>query len=142
MTEPNWIVLGWEGIKGAFVPPGAAARTVLHIHLGLAVYLGIAAISRKGLRSWLALAIVIGASLAGEWADLSAHGPDIFAWLWRDTIGDVLSTIFWPLVLSMGAGLLTTRVRATQCGAQEAVEETASDTGIAEPGAIAPHDPA
>ena len=48
-------------------------------------------------KHWLLpLLIVILAEVANECLDRLAHGQ----WFWWDTLGDAVTTIFWPLLLT------------------------------------------
>lgn len=124
MNHADWGVLAWDGFKDAFAPAGAAARTVAHIHVGLAIYLGVVALRGKGLRSWLGLLAVMVPALANEWMDLAVHGPPIPAWLWRDSMGDVISTLAWPILLFLAADWFSRRE-------PRACEEAGESDGVA-----------
>lgn len=65
---------------------------LLHVHAGMAIYLGsqFALGSRRA--SWLALLAVLGAELANEAMNRLYYG----SWRWDDTASDVLWTLFWP----------------------------------------------
>lgn len=67
-----------------------------HTYAGLAIWVGAALLLRRSLRSPLPLALVVLAELGNEVIDRFAHG----SWLWRDTLGDMTATWFWPVLLT------------------------------------------
>ncbi|MBC7986838.1 MAG: hypothetical protein H7X93_09250 [Sphingomonadaceae bacterium] len=75
------------------------SRDALHVHIGLAIYLGAALILRRGLGSWLPLLAVVVAALAGEawdWIDDARRGYEHMVYRhWHDLV----NTLMWPAVL-------------------------------------------
>ena len=75
------------------------AKDALHIYVGLAVFLLVAALFRLPLRDWRPLAAVAGVALAGEvWdlVDTDARGDPLE---WGSSWHDLANTLFWPFVL-------------------------------------------
>ena len=68
-----------------------------HLHAGLAIWLIAALILRAPLRSFRPLIVVMAAEAANECIDRVAHG----SWRWPDTTGDIISTLFWPIVIML-----------------------------------------
>lgn len=65
---------------------------MLHIHCGMAIYLG-ALLLLKGPRAPLhALCAVAAAEFFNEVMDRIQHG----SWRWPDTSADIVLTLFWP----------------------------------------------
>lgn len=79
------------------------SRDALHIHVGLAAMLGVAALFRLSLMDWRPLAAAVLAALAGELWDLVDHlgagrSPD-----WGGNWHDIANTLFWPILLFLVA---------------------------------------
>jgi hypothetical protein len=74
-------------------------KDALHIYVGLAVFLTAAATLRRPLGSWLPIAAVVAAALAGEAWDLletrAAGARPYYDRNWHD----VWNTCFWPATL-------------------------------------------
>lgn len=89
----------FESLKNLVAPSGELARSILHIHLGMAIYLALRLATRRRLGpiwAWLGLAILEGCN---ETLDLAATWPVLQAWQIRDTTQDVFNTLLWPTVL-------------------------------------------
>ena len=74
-------------------------KDALHVYVGLAVFLIVAILSRRPLRSTLPIGAVIAAALAGEIWDVvetNAAGQRI---VWAASWHDLWNTCFWPAVL-------------------------------------------
>lgn len=81
------MIVSWSGQTDKFI----------HIQLGLLIWLGVATLSRRSLRSWLPLTAVIVAEIGNEVLDRLFSG----AWNWPDTLGDAAATWLWPVVLTL-----------------------------------------
>lgn len=68
---------------------------LLHVHLGLAIFVVTALLLRRRMRSIWPLAIVAALALANEVVDYAISDP----WSATRSALDVVNTIFWPLVL-------------------------------------------
>ena len=66
-----------------------------HVHAGLAIYVGARAVGRGRHASLVALGMVLLPALMNEVLDRLFWGT----WRWRDTVGDLVATMFWPTVL-------------------------------------------
>lgn len=72
---------------------------MLHVHVGLGLYLGAQLVLRNRRASFDALLLVVCAELTNELLDRLFLGH----WDWPDTISDVVATLFWPtLVYAIG----------------------------------------
>ena len=85
--------------KLALVDALGLAKDALHIHFGLAVFLGVALLARRPLAHWLPLAAALAAALAGEIWDLADTWSAGDPLVWRASWRDIANTAFWPLVL-------------------------------------------
>lgn len=75
--------------------------TLLHIHAGLAVLIVARVLTRRSMGTFIPFGFVVAAELANEVMDRMQYG----SWRWPDTISDVIHTLFWPLVISLGIRL-------------------------------------
>jgi hypothetical protein len=74
-------------------------KDALHIYVGLAVFLGAAAILRRPLSGWVPLAAVAAAALAGEVWDIVDTLNEGRTPRWDRNWHDVWNTLFWPAIL-------------------------------------------
>lgn len=68
---------------------------LLHVHLGLAIFVVTALLLRRRMRSVWPLAIVAALALANEVMDYAVVEP----WSATHSALDIVNTIFWPTVL-------------------------------------------
>ena len=88
-------------IKEAIQLDTGLANTILHIHAGLLIMLVARIVTRRSLGSFVPFLAVAGIEGLNEIIDYVNHG----SWRWPDTISDLINTLFWPLVLSLGVSL-------------------------------------
>lgn len=74
-----------------------ASHATMHVHAGLAIYMGIQLLTRERRGSMVALNAVFAAEVGNEVLDRFAHG----AWNWPDTLNDVFLTMLWPVVITL-----------------------------------------
>jgi hypothetical protein len=89
----------FQSFKHEVVQFAALSKDALHIYVGLAAFLVVAALARKGLRSTAALLVVVGVAVAGEILDLRDEIRFREHVNWWASVHDLLNTCFWPLVL-------------------------------------------
>ncbi len=92
-------VSGFQQAKIALGQLLGLPKDALHIYVGLAIFLLAAALFRRPLGSWLPIAAVVAAALAGEIWDLidtEAAGARAH---WDRNWHDVWNTCFWPVLL-------------------------------------------
>ncbi len=89
--------LAYENVIGRIVAICPAPDKFAHTYAGLAIWLGTAILLRSGRRSITPLAVVVAAEIANECIDRVAHG----SWMWRDTLGDMAATWFWPVLFTL-----------------------------------------
>jgi hypothetical protein len=84
------------------------------------VFLTVAAVSRKRLRTIVPLLIVVAVAIAGEVVDMRDDLSSLGHWRWEASLHDVLNTLFWPTVIWLLArsDFLFTR-RAAETGLSE-----------------------
>jgi hypothetical protein len=78
-----------------------ASDSLLHVHGGLVIMFLARIITRRSLASWTPFLVVLAAALLKEITDRGAHG----AWRMPDSLFDIINTVFWPLVLMLGASM-------------------------------------
>jgi hypothetical protein len=92
-------VSAFQQAKTALVHLLGLPRDALHVYVGLAIFLSVAALLRRPLGSWAPIAAVIAAALAGEAWDLietrAAGARANYGRNWHD----VWNTCFWPALL-------------------------------------------
>lgn len=94
-------MLFYAAIKSAIADDTGLGNTILHIHGGLAILMIVRLLTRRSLGSFWPFSAVVALELLNEMLDRINHG----GWRWPDTIGDVVNTLFWPLVISIGVRL-------------------------------------
>ena len=89
----------FQSFKHDLVQAAALSKDALHIYVGLIAFLVVAAFARSGLRSTVALLVVLGLAVVGEVLDLrdEMHAREHLKW-WA-SVHDLINTCFWPLVL-------------------------------------------
>lgn len=91
-----------QSAKLAVVAATGLSKDALHVHVGLLVYLAVAVITRRPMRSvipWLAVLLV---ALTGEIIDLRNELAVVGHWRWSASVHDLVNTMLWPTVLFVG----------------------------------------
>jgi hypothetical protein len=91
----NRAITLYHGMTESLLARSGMSDKVLHMQVGLAVFLAASLLLRRPLRSWTPFLIVCGLEAANELMDRLFWG----AWRWSDTLLDAATTIFWPLVI-------------------------------------------
>lgn len=99
------LVTAYEAAKTALVPPNQDLRALVHVHVGLAIWLALVIAWRKGPSAPLPLFGLLAVCLINEAFDLASHWPVTHDWVWRDMAGDVFNTLLWPVLLWLYASL-------------------------------------
>lgn len=87
-----WDAKEWLHLQTGWSP------AMLHVHLGLAIWLIAALLMRRPLRDWRPLAVLAILQALNE------LGDRLFFGVWRaDTLWDVLTTLFWPAAIMLVA---------------------------------------
>ncbi|MFW1808124.1 hypothetical protein ACG9Z8_09160 [Acinetobacter ursingii] len=75
------------------------ARDALHIYAGLLVFLCVAFLDKRQLKSVWALVAVMFIAMGAELLDAKDDFINYGYWRFDASLHDLLNTIFWPLVL-------------------------------------------
>lgn len=75
----------------------SGSAELLHVHVGLAIYLLTLMVVRQRRGGVVALQAVFAAELGNEVMDWLAASPQ---WTWADTISDVVLTLMWPAAIT------------------------------------------
>jgi hypothetical protein len=95
------MVLDWEAAKNWLSAEVHVSHAVLHIHLGLAIYLLTSVLLRRPLGSVLPWLMVAALELANEASDFARYHVSGWPWTPTNTIEDIVNTLFWPTVLAV-----------------------------------------
>lgn len=93
------MVLDWEAIKNWISAELHVSHAVLHIHLGLALFLLSSWLFRRSPGSLLPWLFVVALELANEISDFLRYYVSGWPWTATNTIEDIVNTLFWPTVL-------------------------------------------
>lgn len=103
-------------------------KDALHVHIGLAIFLGVALVFRRSLASWLPWLALLAFELVNELMDMLYWNGSGIGFDLGDSPKDIVNTMFWPTVVFLVARWL--RRRAAGGAAQQptsAEPETAAD---------------
>jgi hypothetical protein len=89
----------FQSFKHHLVQFAELSKDALHIYVGLSVFLLVAAIAPKGLRSGWAILAVLAVAVVGELLDLRDEFRSRERLLFWASLHDLINTCFWPLVL-------------------------------------------
>jgi hypothetical protein len=87
------IVHLYKSLIDAIVAWGGSA-SLLHVHVGMAIYLAVLMAVRQRRAGMIALQVVLAAELGNEVMDWLNASPD---WTWSDTVSDFTLTLLWPV---------------------------------------------
>ena len=74
------------------------SRDALHVHIGMIIFIAVAALLRGRLRFVLAFGALLALCLVGEMADFSYAVRRGIAFTWLASAKDVVNTMFWPAI--------------------------------------------
>ena len=74
------------------------SRDALHVHIGMIIFIAVAALLRGRLRFVLAFGVLLALCLVGEMADFSYAVRRGIAFNWLASAKDVVNTMFWPAI--------------------------------------------
>ena len=91
----NEFVSAYDAAKPRLAELLGASEALLHVHVGLLIFVLAALVTRRHMASPWPLAVVFALALINELIDYL--GPTPSAYL--SSVGDVINTVFWPTVL-------------------------------------------
>jgi hypothetical protein len=94
------ILVQWGAFKAHMGRGLEVSQAMLHIHFGLALFLVARALLGGKLSRFAPLVLVTVLELANETMDFARYQVSGWPWTPWGTIGDVLNTLFWPMVLT------------------------------------------
>lgn len=103
-----------QAVKLAIVAATGLSKDALHIYVGLAVFLIVAAVSKRSVSSWLPWLAVLLLATLGELVDMRDDLLSLGYWRWSASLHDIINTILWPtvlLVLARATGVLAARAK-------------------------------
>ncbi|TDT40398.1 hypothetical protein DES49_2164 [Halospina denitrificans] len=89
----------FQVVKLDLVATLGLSKDALHVFVGLAVFFGAALLFRRPLDAFLPLAMVFVAAALGEMLDMRDDLLQLGHWRWQISLGDMATTVFWPLVV-------------------------------------------
>lgn len=98
ITFPDLIDL-YEGLKRQYIPADESIRALIHVHVGLALWVLLAIITRKRISSIVPLLIlwlVVGMT---EIFDISTQWPVRQNWVWQHAASDMSQSLTWPTII-------------------------------------------
>lgn len=104
-------------------------KDALHVHIGLAIFLGVALVFRRSLASWLPWLALLAFELVNELMDMLYWNGSGIGFDLGDSPKDIVNTMFWPTVVFLVARWLRRRAAggAAQQPTTSAEPETAAD---------------
>lgn len=116
------VIVGWGDAKDWLSNLLHLSHGMLHVHIGMTVFLLSSLVFRKPIGSWVPLLIVIGLELLNETSDFLRY--QMAGWPWKPgpTIADFFATWLWPVVLTL---IFRHHLRATVTVAEPPLEEVA-----------------
>lgn len=96
MVAASDIAVAWHGLKVALIAATGQSNALLHVHVGLAAYVGFQVIMGTRRGAVPALLLVAQLELANEVLDHAYF----HSWRLADTVQDAALTLLWPAVLT------------------------------------------
>ncbi|WP_336973144.1 hypothetical protein [Sphingobium aromaticiconvertens] len=106
-----------------------ASHTIMHVHAGLAIYLGSQLLLRDRRASVIALKIVLAVAIGHECIERLYYG----SWRWNDTLADIGLTLLWPAAITASGLYRRRRWRLAERGTRvfHAVAAQSQSSGAA-----------
>ena len=91
-------------LKESLVAALGTSHEMMHVYVGLAIYLVVQLVQGTRRGSMFALNVVVAAEVINEVVDGLAKG-----WILRDTLSDALLTLAWPVAITLVSQYRRTR---------------------------------
>lgn len=95
LREMAPLIESYSATKRALGESVGMGDDLLHVHIGLAVFVLTALMMRRRTRSWWPIGIVTAFAMLNEVIDYLGMGP----WSAQMSAMDVVNTVVWPLIL-------------------------------------------
>lgn len=74
-------------------------RDALHIHVGMAIFFGVALIFRRPLANWVPWLTLLAFELVNELMDIFHIHNGVLGFELGDSLKDIVNTMFWPTIV-------------------------------------------
>lgn len=102
------------------------AKDALHIHIGLAIFVGLIVLLRRSPASLLPWLGVLGFELVNELMDIFHWHAGVFSFEPDDSLKDIANTMAWPTIALLGFRLVEAQKRRTAAARQLAMAPAGS----------------
>lgn len=93
----------FQQLKLDIVAATGVSKDMLHIHVGLVVFLFVLVVGKKPIGSVMPLAVVLVAAFLGEAMDMRDDLASMGEWRWASSARDIILTVLWPTVMTFFA---------------------------------------
>lgn len=114
----------WETAKTFVTDELGQSRAMLHMHFGMAMFVGFTLALRRPPNSLVPLLLVVLLEGANELLDFARYHVSGWPWKPGPTVQDIFDTLVWPVLLTLAGWW-----RRTQPRSWDAVPDTEPDTG-------------
>ena len=97
------VLRGWEWTKQFLSDELQLTHAMLHVHVGLALFVAFTLLLRRPSGSPLPLLLVLLAEAGNELMDFSRYYSSGWPWTVAPTAHDIVETLLWPLLLTLAA---------------------------------------
>jgi len=99
------VLRGWEWTKDFLSEELQLSHAMLHVHVGLGLFVIITLLLRRPPGSVLPLLLVLFAEACNELMDFARYHLSGWPWTAAPTVHDIVDTLFWPVLLTVAARL-------------------------------------
>lgn len=100
-TETFAAVVRWGDVKEWLSESLHLSHAMLHVHIGMAVFLLSASLLRRPVGTWAPLMVVVVLELMNELSDFMRYHLSGWPWTPGPTVADLVATWLWPVVLTL-----------------------------------------
>jgi hypothetical protein len=93
----------YNAIKNQLSEILGITKDALHVHIGLAIFLGVALVFRRSLASWIPWLALLAFEIANELMDILYWNGRAIGFDLGDSPKDIVNTMFWPTVVFLVA---------------------------------------
>lgn len=100
-TETYAAVVRWGDVKDWLSTSLHLSHAMLHVHIGMAVFVLSGLALRKPIGSWAPLLIVVALETMNELVDFARYHLSGWPWTPGPTVADLVATWLWPVMLTL-----------------------------------------